>query len=136
MTEQNTRINHHGIALYVSDSFESNFFCFPFSVGIETLCSDIRREPELSYKVVLLYRSPSVSQAEFLNDLNILLSYLQQNKMEDSVLMGDFNVDALNISASSVLNRMMKRFGWKQIVTLATHRSGSCLDHIYIHQTS
>ena len=136
MTEQNTRINHHGIALYVSDSFESNLFCFPFSVGIEILCSDIRREPELSYKVVLLYRSPSVSQAEFLDDLNILLSYLQQNKMEDSVLMGDFNVDALNISASSVLNRMMKRFGWKQIVTLATHRSGSCLDHIYIHQTS
>ena len=72
----------------------------------------------------------------FLNDLNIVLSYLQKNQLEDSVLMGDFNVDAQNISASSALNRMTETFGWKQIVTVATHRSGSCLDHIYIHQTS
>ena len=50
--------------------------------------------------------------------------------------MGNFNVDAQNILASSALNRMIETFGWKQMVTVATHRSGSCLDHIYIHQTS
>ena len=136
MNEQNTRINNHGIALYVSESFESKLFCVPFTVGIEILCLDIRREPGSSCRVVLLYRSPSVSQVMFLNDLNIVLSYLQKNQMEDSVLMGDFNVDAQNISASSALNRMIETFGWKQMVTVATHRSGSCLDHIYIHQTS
>ena len=78
--------------------------------------------PESSSKVILLYRSSSISQAQIVSDLNNTLTYIEKNQVNVSVLLGDFNVDALNQVASSALTGTMNRFGWKQMVTKATHR--------------
>ena len=136
MQEQNTEQNHHGLAMYIAESFQSKVMNLPVAVRMEVLCVAVSVSPEFSSNVILLYRSPSISQVLFFSDLNSILTYVERNQVNISVLMGDFNVNALNQVASSALIRTMNRFGWKQMVTKATHRSGSCLDHIYIHQSS
>ena len=50
-------------------------------------------------------------QAQFLSDLNSILTYVEKKQVNVSLLMGDFNVDALNQVASSALIKTMYRFG-------------------------
>ena len=115
MQEQNTVLNHHGLAIYIAESFRSKVVVLPLSVRMEILCVDVSVSPEFSSKVVLLYRSPSISQGQFLSDLTSMLTYIENQQINISVLMGDFNVDALNQVTSSALIRTMNKFGWKQI---------------------
>ena len=102
----------------------------PVTVEIEILCVDVQFGQE-NYTVVLLYRSPSVPQREFLANIESLLAWLQDNKTTKIILLGDFNVDLLKFS-NSPLSRLTEGFSFKQVVTEATHRFGSCLDHIYL----
>ena len=122
--------NHHGIALYVSDTLSAELLHVPVTVEIEILCVDVQFGQE-NYTVVLLYRSPSVPQREFLANIESLLAWLQDNKTTKIILLGDFNVDLLK-SSNSPLSRLTEGLSFKQVVTEATHRLGSCLDHIYL----
>lgn len=103
-------------------------------VGIEVLCVDVDLSQE-GYRVVLLYRSPSVPQKEFLANIETILKWLQENGSRKHILLGDFNVDLLKLPSSPLLS-LMEGFGLKQVVSEPTHRTGSCLDHIYLPESS
>ena len=137
MKNPNLSQNHHGIALYISETVKANLLELPVNVGIEVLCAGVQFLQGYQ-TAVLLYRSPSVPQRNFFfffffffANLESVLTWLQENKTQNLILLGDFNIDILNKS-SSPLQRLMKRFGFKQVVSEPTHRSGSCLDHIYL----
>lgn len=101
------------------------------------MCADVYLSQECCSRFVLLYRSPSpsVPQAECLANIKTIVTFLQQNTAEKVILLGDFNIDILKLPISP-LQRLLKGFGFKQIVTEPTHRSGSCLDHAYLSDTS
>ena len=78
-------------------------------------------------KVMLLYRSPSSSQSVFYRRFAALL---QSNQVD--ILLGDFNIDALDDAAAHQLNDILGNF--QLIVKEPTHLDGGLLDHIYLHK--
>lgn len=81
--------------------------------------------------LILLYRSPSVSLSLFINDLNNLLSYSVSASVSKTIILGDFNVDALGPNNAQLLE-IMGRYNFTSVNSMKTHIQGSCLDHVYL----
>jgi exonuclease III len=80
--------------------------------------------------VLSIYRSEKFSSFDsFCGELLPILNRLQN---VPSVLAGDFNIDMLHDSPPvSRLLKMMLRFGFRQHVTIHTHKYGALLDHVW-----
>lgn len=77
-----------------------------------------------------IYRSEKMSSFEsFCENLVSILFRLQS---VPSVIAGDFNIDMLHNSPPvSRLLKVMLKYGFKQHVTIHTHKYGALLDHVW-----
>ena len=122
--EYNNCISHRFNSLaicYKKTSFIEN--CFKFSA-----ISIIKfRKPSFSNEVVtlaLIYRQPNHLSDNFLHRLSRIL-----NDYDIDILLGDFNVDALDKCNTNLRNILQD---YKLMNSEPTHLSGSLLDHVYL----
>ena len=80
--------------------------------------------------IVNVYCSQGFDKASFLKDLGALVRGRKQ-----CFIVGDFNIDFLSCPKDAVISKITSS-GFKQIITLPTHVSGSLLDHVYIRNPS
>lgn len=87
-----------GIAVYVKDTWCTNPFSVSFSsaecLGLE-IVSDVSR-----ISILAVYRPPSQNVLVFLDELKSTLTDL--NLVDNFILVGDFNIDTMKPSRSSV----------------------------------
>jgi hypothetical protein len=103
------------LTIPVFKSFEA--MCVDFSVGSKP------------FRVLTIYRPPSSSVADFVNEFSSLLENLISCKSE-LVITGDFNfhVDVSgDVDARRFLS-ILDNFALKQLVTFSTHKYGHTLD--------
>lgn len=81
--------------------------------------------------IVSLYRPNHVNMTSLKNTLQLVLNKCQ-TKGGLCLLIGDFNIDFLQ-KRDSVVSKFCSERQFRQIISGATHVSGSLLDHIYIN---
>ena len=74
--------------------------------------------------LLLLYRSSNIQKNVFLMKLS---DYFLNYKID--LILGDFNIDGLDVEASKTLNEVM--VDYKLVVSVPTHIDGKLLDHVY-----
>ena len=80
-----------------------------------------------SFSVALIYRCPNTQPSAFIDRLN----YVVASGID--VLLGDFNIDALDEVAYRRLKDTLSSYNLK--VLEPTHLYGALLDHGYLHKT-
>ena len=104
-------------------------------VTLELMLIDIRIL-QGSLLLGLLYRLPSTPAAA-IGDLDDALASISPTKLKSAVLLGDFNVDLLNLNhhLCAPLNDLFTKYNFTQVVTSPTrtiNNSGSLIDHVYV----
>ena len=82
--------------------------------------------------VIALYRSPTCA-TDVEDVLQNILSHIPDKS--NIAITGDFNENLLSGATPSV-SRFLEEKGFSQHVCNPTHRSGSCLDHLYTHSVT
>lgn len=126
-----------GIAVYVKDTWCTNPFSVSFSsaecLGLE-IVSDVSR-----ISILAVYRPPSQNVLVFLDELKSTLTNL--NLVDNFILVGDFNIDTLKPSRSSVCDylTLLSTYGLECLVQAPTREEflggslvSSCIDHINV----
>lgn len=92
----------------------------------------------LAFTIITCYRSPSVPDNLFLNDLENYLSNIPKKESID-IFLGDINIDILN-QTSAISNNyisILSFFGFKSYInsyTRVTTESSTCIDHIFLRR--
>ena len=79
------------------------------------------------FSIALIYRCPNTQTSAFIDCLN----YVVGSGID--VLLGDFNIDALDEVAYRRLKDTLSSYNLK--VLEPTHLDGALLDHVYLHKT-
>jgi len=81
--------------------------------------------------LLVVYRDWKWPVPKFLGDLESLLESFEHNK--NALLIGDINIDILDIKESSSYLNLMSSHGFDSIQNLPT-RGDSCLDHVFVRK--
>ena len=95
--------------------------------GIEAVSATIHAHNEGIMQIAVIYRLPSVSQANFTTVLSKL--YVSQFNTP-CVILGDFNEDLLQHQNSAIV-RLMATFSFRQLVQSPTTAQATLIDHVY-----
>lgn len=79
-----------------------------------------------SFLSALIYRPPSSSTNEFINEFDTLCSYLTHH--EEILLLGDFNIP--NVQLNDEFQQVLVSHGLQLLVSSSTHSAGNILDLI------
>lgn len=113
------------------------FSKLPVSVKLVELSEHyniIRIETVVKNKIIgvtSVYKPPPYKSSTFIQQLDQYLK--QNNKMSFEILVGDFNIDILNLRDQSTHEYLdvLSRYGFNSCINKPT-REKSCLDHIFI----
>ena len=75
--------------------------------------------------IINVYRSSGDNMNNMINDLQGII-----NDMKNTIIVGDFNLCMIDEKSNAVTN-YLKRVGFTQYVTEATHLGGGHIDHVY-----
>ncbi|XP_062618879.1 uncharacterized protein LOC134280486 [Saccostrea cucullata] len=115
-------ITKHGIAIYVSNKQNADYFHVPSSDVCQAMAVHIRSQ---SLLIVALYRPPGPAIDDFLQCFQALLMDIDSRKIS-YVILGDFNLDPNNAIFASLLSK----FNLSNIIHGPTHVNGNTLDLI------
>jgi hypothetical protein len=123
---------HHGTAIHTREALELGSHAIESVRGLDLLLQTVHTGLAglEEFDVLSLYRSEqSSSVASFCEHLTPLLEHLQSRC---AMIAGDFNIDLLHHSPPTlVLQKLMRRYGFKQLVGVQTHKYGALLNHIW-----
>lgn len=97
--------------------------------SLEFITANVHLSQSRDVQVIVLYEYPSCSLKNFKQHVNTHLKPLTEHQ-KDLLLLGDFNFDLFS-GHIDFLTFFEKCFKCKQIVTKATHNTGSQLDLIF-----
>ena len=123
-----------GVAIYAKQSLKPRLCRLPVTAALELIAVECKMSNDESITVVNIYCPPGISRnrelfLEFVDDLTTALSMLDTAKV---ILMGDFNVDWLELSNSRVfLADQLAEYGLNQLVDFPTH-GDKLLDHLWV----
>lgn len=127
--DRNDNSGRGGVAVYIQESIRSRQISLPPGVlqpGVEALLVEIHDNTV----IVVVYRSPSVSEPIFQKMLSAIIQNIPLASR--CILTGDFNKD---VSSHPELVQFQTLQNFKQLISDCTYyvgsRSGSVLDHIY-----
>lgn len=126
--------SHGGVAIYVRNDVRAEQF------DVSHLCKDIDAEfTSIIIKetvIVALYRTGLGNFTNFIESFEQLLSFIM-NKVNKTVILGDFNIDFLSDSREKKqLQNIMSAFNYKFLInepTRVTSTSSTCIDNILIN---
>ena len=78
------------------------------------------------FSIELIYRCPNIQTSAFMNYLNCVVASCID------VLLGDFNIDALDEVAYRRLKDTLSSFNMKMLKPI--HLDGALLDHVYLNK--
>jgi hypothetical protein len=123
---------HHGTAIHTWEALLLGSHAIHSVRGLDLLLQTVHTGvPGLNeLNVLSLYRSEQFSSvATFCKHLTPLLERLQSRC---AIIAGDFNIDLLHHSPPTrMLEKLMCRYGFRQLVCVQTHKYGALLDHIW-----
>ena len=96
---------------------------------LETVVVEIS-EP-IQMIVISIYRPPSTPIDVFMNNILDIIAKFQH---VPTCIVGDFNED-VSITSNTHCCTMLRLQGFKQMVNISTHDSGTIIDHVYVSQT-
>ena len=128
-----------GVCVYVNKNLvysESKYEALNISSkDIEIQWISINQPNMREIIIANLYRPPQGIIKEFCEKMNICLSSFLDNNKREFIIMGDFNINALNKNSEEMkdLTNLMSSYGLKQFINQITRfgNSDNCLDHIY-----
>ncbi|XP_067314433.1 uncharacterized protein [Pseudorasbora parva] len=91
----------------------------------------IKVDSPVQLTIAAVYRPPSYSLKDFLDNVKSLLDYLEIAEKHPVIVCGDFNEDLLGTGKKAVLELFQSK-GYAQLITTATTKKRTLLDHIYI----
>ena len=116
-----------GVAIYVRTGMKVEIEQFP-TKNIEGMMCTIC---EGKVRLVVIYRPSVYNIATFTCNLVNVLQYVGQlSDTEGTIIMGDFNENALSTRGS--IQMVMERHGFQQTISSATTEDGTLIDHVYI----
>jgi hypothetical protein len=124
-----------GVAILYHNSLKSTPFSIPQFSTFECMGTNISTSLS-SFKLIVIYRSPSSSIASFFEELESLLE-LHVSSSIDIIITGDFNIHV--DSSDYFSNRfadILHTFNLKQLISFPTHSSGHTLDLLITHASS
>jgi hypothetical protein len=123
---------HHGTAIHTRETLDLESHAIEGVLGLYLLLLTVRTVlPGLEeFDVLSLYRSEQFSSiALFCEHLTPLLKRLQSRC---SMIAGNFYIDLLHHSPPTLmLQKLMRRYSFRQLVCVQTHKYGALLDHIW-----
>jgi exonuclease III len=120
----------HGVMICAKSNLNPKELNLATVPGIETKMVVIERETSRMI-VCVVYRPPSQSKKTFAEQFEELLIILPTNI--PTIICGDFN-DNVESNETSIIEKMMKHFGYMQHVTSPTTDHGTIIDHLYYNQ--
>ena len=135
--KMNSKLKGSGVALYISKeyNFIENENLSMLTPDLETIFVTITNTPE-PIIIGTVYRPPSGDKNKFLTKLTEILNLIPQNKK--AYLMGDFNLDLLNIYGDAALveyEELIITSGFSPLISIPTHDKPSCrkscIDNIF-----
>lgn len=123
-----------GVALYVkngisyttSELISSTHNAITFK--IHSSCSSV-------LSGMLVYRPPKTNRDQFFNELTYNLS----NMSENTILLGDFNIDLLKHADSYVYTNLLSSMGFTSLINQPTRevaQQSSCIDHVHLRSST
>ncbi len=122
--------NGGGVAIYVKNSFQVSPLMYIQNVtDLEYLVLKIKAPKQALLTVI--YRPPSYNLADFLANLNALLTSLEIMDFKPIIVCGDFNEDQLSHCNKPILN-LFEDKGYKQLISTGTTEKNTLLDPVFI----
>ncbi|KAI2666920.1 ATP-dependent DNA helicase PIF1 [Labeo rohita] len=122
--------NGGGVAIYVKNSFQVSPLMYIQNVtDLEYLVLKI--EAPKQALIAVIYRPPSYNLAEFLANLNALLTSLEIIDFRPVIVCGDFNEDQLSHRNKPILN-LFEDKGYTQLISTGTTENNTLLDPVFI----
>lgn len=115
--------------MYDKNTIQSEIICSSDQDSSEMLVVKVFNDEMPPLTIVSLYRPNHVNMTSLKNTLQLVLNKCQ-TKGGLCLLIGDFNIDFLQ-KRDSVVSKFCSERQFRQIISGATHVSGSLLDHIY-----
>jgi hypothetical protein len=123
---------HHGTAIHTREALELGSHAIESVRGLDLLLQTVHTGlPGLEeFDFLSLYRSEQfASVASFCEHLTPLLERLQSRC---AMIAGNFNIDLFHHSPPTLmLQKLMRKYGFRQLVCVHTHKYGALLDHIW-----
>ncbi|KAG1928320.1 ATP-dependent DNA helicase PIF1 [Pimephales promelas] len=91
----------------------------------------IKVDSPIKATIAAVYRPPHYGFEEFSKNLKSLLDYLDIVDEHPAIICGDFNEDHLCAGNKTVLELFQSK-GYTQLITTATTKKNTLLDHIYV----
>ncbi len=118
------------MAIYVKNSFQvSPLMYIQHVTDVEYLVLKIKAPKQALLTVI--YRPPSYNLADFLANLNALLTSLEIMDFKPIIVCGDFNEDQLSHCNKPILN-LFEDKGYKQLISTGTTEKNTLLDPVFI----
>ncbi len=122
--------NGGGVAIYVKNSFKVSPVMYIQNVtDLEYLVLKIKAPKQALLAVI--YRPPSYNLADFLANLNALLTSLEIMDFKPVIVCGDFNEDQLSHCNKPILN-LFEDKGYTQLISTGTTENNTLLDPVFI----
>ena len=124
-----------GLAFFIKDQID--FSHEILSNELENVVLTLSLAIKLKLNVCLMYRPPSINSKHFLTQFEDLLVSLNSKQCQNSIIVGDINLDILDVSRNSRLideyKLILSFFGLfisNSEATRETASSSTCIDHI------
>lgn len=123
---------HGGVAFSVHEQFHATVIDKVLHMPVEALAIIIQnRYTEERMCITITYKPPNQNLKSYLMKMDAIMKHLPHLNIP-TVIMGDFNVNLLQQSDDQkTILQFFRHYGFRQIVTMPTHNTGSLLDHIY-----
>uniref|UniRef100_A0A8C1LAF7 ATP-dependent DNA helicase n=1 Tax=Cyprinus carpio TaxID=7962 RepID=A0A8C1LAF7_CYPCA len=119
-----------GVAIYVKNSFQVSPLMYIQNVtDLEYLVLKIKAPKQALLAVI--YRPPSYNLADFLANLNALLTSLEIMDFKPIIVCGDFNEDQLSHCNKPILN-LFEDKGYTQLISTGTTENNTLLDPVFV----
>ncbi len=130
--EENKNNQAGGVLIYYDENLSCSYYCSSTGTFNSVSCSiKIKVDnKETTLSILGLYRFCGSSIQNFITDLENILKDLNKN----CILMGDINIDLLNLNYSSDYVNFLYSCGFTESFHEITRKNlgnGSCIDHVF-----
>lgn len=127
-------VGPNGITTFYKTSLSLIYQEIILQHSIEIICTKFQVSYNYIICVINVYKPPLVVLSNLISTLKITLSKINVNI--PTFLVGDFNIDNLNMNAYKTLNKFLNNAKFYQQITQTTTIYGSTLDHIGTNTTT
>ncbi|KAK3094305.1 hypothetical protein FSP39_000082 [Pinctada imbricata] len=122
-----------GVAVIIKKSFEHELIHSYTDAHLQVLAVTVSSSTIASLNVIGLYNSPNPANniKSTTGKICTILDTMEASNANKTIILGDINENFLTENVTTFVSSLQRR-GYHQAVKVPTHRSGSCLDHIYM----